>query len=83
MLSCGAFAEGAGALFANAGMSDDFGVRQIVGTSNFFGRVGQIFTGTKHDSILIDFKIEKDSLPILTKCVKNNSTNVMLHSQKK
>jgi hypothetical protein len=83
VLSCGAFAEGTGAFFANAGTPDDFGVRQIVGTSNVFGGVRQIFTGTGHDRILLDCKIEKDSLPILTKCVRNNPTNMMLLSQKK
>ena len=72
-------AKGTGRFFADAGAMLDFGFGQVFGTGKFFGGVGQIFSGTGHSKILLDFNIKKGSLPIFTMRVKDNLTGLMLH----
>jgi len=52
---------------------------QVFGTRKLFGRVGQIFSGTRHRKILLDFNIKKDSLQILPMRVKDNLTGLVIH----
>ena len=75
----GAFAEGTGTFLADTGAVLDLRCWQIVGTDNFFGGVGQIFSGTRHGRILLDCNLKENSLPILSIQVNANLTKLMLH----